>query len=90
MALRKIIRFESRQHAVGEVVLIVINVSLALMVNSWYVNVQERRIALLSLKQLKTAIEADLAEYLTWHQKLHQSEEALLTLHNALETENYT
>lgn len=47
------------QYAVGEVILIVVGVTLALIANSWYEHWRERQDELRTLQQIATALEAD-------------------------------
>ncbi len=57
----RIVSASNWKYAIGEVCLIVVGVSIALMANSWYENRQERRNELASLRQLEIALDADLA-----------------------------
>jgi len=54
-------------YAVGEVLLIVVGVTIALAANSWYGDRQERRDELQVLMQLQQALEIDLDEFESWY-----------------------
>ena len=60
MRISRFVTSNNWRYAAGEVVLIVIGVSIALAASSWYENWQERRIEIRALGQLKVALEADL------------------------------
>jgi hypothetical protein len=53
----------SWRHAIGEVVLIVVGVTIALAANSWYAGRQERADELEVLEQILTSLEADLRTF---------------------------
>lgn len=77
----------SWRYAVGEVILIVAGVSLALMANSWYENWQEARYESQALQQINDALESDL-EYLHGRfQELKGSEQILMALLDKLQSE---
>lgn len=62
------------RYAVGEILLIVVGVTLALTANSWYEGVKERRDELLALQQLKAALETDIQQFSEFRTRLHGSE----------------
>ena len=62
------------RYAVGEVLLIVIGVSIALAANSWWEDRKAREEELAMLAQLKSALEVDLQEFEAM-QKLHLDQE---------------
>jgi hypothetical protein len=84
MRLSRLLHAKSWKYAVGEIFLIVVGVSLALMASAWYEDVQERQEEVLSLRQLKVALETDLARVETLSRQLKQSEQELLELYGAL------
>ncbi len=51
------------KYAVGEVLLIVVGITIALAANSWYETRQERRDELQVLEQIQQALEIDLVEF---------------------------
>jgi len=63
MRVSRIFNATNWKYAIGEVLLIVVGVSIALGANSWYENQQERNNELQVLRQLKQALEVDLAEF---------------------------
>lgn len=56
----RIISAPNWKYAFGEILLIVVGVSLALMASSWYESEQEREDEVVALRQLRIALEADL------------------------------
>jgi len=62
MRISRILNSVSWKHAVGEVLLIVIGITIALSVNSWWEDKQDRRAEALILLQLQTALQADLED----------------------------
>lgn len=75
-----LMRSTSWKHVVGELFLIVIGVTLALMASSWYENSQERGDEVRSLQQIFLALEEDLAFLEEQFRTLTQSEQDLLAL----------
>jgi len=84
MRLSRILASANWKYAVGEIFLIVIGVTLALMVNSWYESWQERRYEMFSLQQIETALQADLADFTENFRALQQAERELSELLKAL------
>ena len=72
------------KYAIGEVFLIVVGITLALMANSWYENWQERRYEVLVLRQIRDALESDLGLFDNYFGTLQQSERDLAELLNRL------
>lgn len=62
MRLNRLVRSVSWKHAFGEVLLIVIGITIALAVNSWWEDQQDRRSEDLILRQLHAALQADLID----------------------------
>lgn len=56
-----LLRSANWKYVVGELLLIVVGVTLALMASSWYENRGERQDESQSLQQISLALEADLA-----------------------------
>ena len=84
MRVSRIIRATSWKYAVGEVFLIVVGITLALMATSRYENWQERRYESLVLEQLKVALQSDLELFDGYFRSLRQSERDLVALLNHL------
>ena len=63
------------KYALGEVSLIVIGVTLALMATSWYESSQERKDELEALQQVRVALESDLELFSKNFQRLQETEE---------------
>jgi hypothetical protein len=80
MPVSRIIRATNWKYAVGEVFLIVVGITLALMATSWYENWQERRYESLVLEQLRVALESDLELFDDYFRTLKQSERDLAAL----------
>ncbi len=76
----RIIRATNWKYAVGEIFLIVVGITLALMATSSYENWQERRYESLVLEQLRVALESDLELFDNYFRTLKQSEQDLLGL----------
>ncbi len=76
----RIIRATNWKYAVGEVFLIVVGITLALMATSSYQNWQERRYESLVLEQLRVALESDLKLFDNYFRTLKQSERDLTAL----------
>lgn len=62
MRVTRILSSVSWTHAIGEVLLIVIGITIALAVNSWWEDRQDRRAEALILGQLRAALQADLED----------------------------
>lgn len=75
------------RYAIGEIFLIVVGVSLALAANSWYQETQLRKEELRALQQIKVALEADVADFSAFVERLQVTERDMLALWNALESE---
>ena len=80
MRASRIIRATNWKYAVGEIFLIVVGITLALMATSSYENWQERRYESLVLKQLRVALESDLELFADYFRTLKQSERDLAEL----------
>jgi hypothetical protein len=63
------------RYAIGEVLLIVVGVSIALAANSWYENRQERAAERATLQQIRQTLKIDLAEF-ERHQRAHLEQES--------------
>ncbi len=74
MRISRILAAANWKYAVGEVFLIVVAITLALMANSWYENSQERRYEVLVLQQIRDALESDLELFDNYFGTLQQSE----------------
>jgi hypothetical protein len=74
------------RYAVGEVCLIVVGVSLALLANSWYQKTQEQKEELRALQQIRVALEADVADFSVFVETLRQNERDMLALWNAIQS----
>lgn len=59
MRVSRLINAVQWKYAIGEVILIVVGVTLALIANSWYEGWQQRQDELRTLQQIATALEAD-------------------------------
>ncbi len=58
-------------YAVGEIVLVVIGILIALQINNWNVRKQERQVEFEMLRELKSGLEGDLSD-ITYNLKAHQ------------------
>ena len=85
--LSKPLTVSSLRHAIGELCLIVVGVTLALAANAWYQQTQLRKEELRELQQIRAAIEADVADFSAFVESLQQSERDTQALWNALESE---
>ena len=63
------------KYALGEVLLIVVGVTLALMATSWYESARERKDELEALQQIRTALESDLELLDRNFRRLQEAEE---------------
>jgi len=88
MRTRRLLPAKNLRYAVGEIFLIVIGVSLALMASAWYENAQEQREELFSLQQLRAAVETDLARVEALSMRLRRGESELLELFDMLQGDN--
>ena len=86
MRLPRIAAATNWRYAVGEAILIVVGITLALTADSWFENLQERRYETLVLQQLKTGLESDLELFDDYLDALQQSERDLTKLLNHLRT----
>lgn len=84
MRLPRIAAATNWRYAVGEAILIVVGITLALMADSWFKNLQERRYETLVLQQLETGLESDLELFDNYLDALQQSERDLSKLLNHL------
>jgi len=75
------------KYALGEVALIVVGVSLALMANSWYEFRQERQEEILILEQIEQALEADVGVLQEQVAVLRQRQTQLVDLLGALRSD---
>lgn len=83
--MRKLSNLSNWKHAIGEVCLIVVGVTLALAANSWYEEIQERAEEVRALRQLRSALEADVADFAAFYSSLKLTERELGTLLDALD-----
>lgn len=87
MRLSRLISATNWRYAVGEVVLIVVGVTIALAATSWYEGRQERRNELLVLQQLRQTLTEDLKDInMTW-EMTRQRERNLMALVDHLESD---
>ena len=70
MRLGRVVNATNWKYAIGEIVLIVVGVTIALAANSWYAARQERSDEIQVLRQLKQALQVDLAEFESWHSQV--------------------
>ena len=88
MRASRLVSAPNWRYAVGEVVLIVVAVTIALAATSWYEGRQERRDEILILQQLRQTLSEDLQEInMTW-ESTRQREQNLTDLLNHLESDS--
>ena len=75
------------RYAIGEVVLIVVGVTIALAGTSWYERQQERRDEILVLQQLRQTLSEDLQDINRTWDMTRQREQNITTLLNHLESD---
>jgi hypothetical protein len=80
MRVSRLIRSANWKYAIGEFLLIVAGVTLALAATSWYEDRQDRRDERQILQQIFVALEADLADLRVRFDELTRSEEQLVSL----------
>jgi hypothetical protein len=80
MRVSRLIRSTNWKYAIGEFLLIVAGVTLALTATSWYEDRRERRDERLILQQISAALDADLADLKARFEELTRSEEQLVSL----------
>ena len=74
------------RYAVGEVVLIVVGVTIALAGTSWYEGRQERRDEILVLQQLRQTLSEDIVEIESIWESTRQREQNIMALLDHLES----
>ncbi len=88
MRVSRLVSAPNWRYAVGEVVLIVVAVTIALAATSWYEGRQERRDEVVILQQLRQALGEDLQEInMTW-EITRQRERNIMVLLNHLESDS--
>ncbi len=88
MRASRLVSAPNWRYAVGEVVLIVVAVTIALAATSWYEGRQERRDEILILQQLRQTLSEDLQEInMTW-ESTRQREQNITDLLNHLESDS--
>ena len=88
MTVSRLVSAPNWRYAVGEVVLIVVAVTIALAATSWYEGRQERRDEVLILQQLRQTLSEDLQEInMTW-ESTRQRERNITALLNHLESDS--
>ena len=80
MRVSRLVSAENWQYAVGEVVLIVVGITIALAANSWYEQQRERRDEILVLEQIEESLNADLALFVENFRTMQQSEQEIVAL----------
>ena len=76
----RILSSASWKYALGEVSLIVVGVTLALMATSWYESSRERKDEIEALQQISVALESDLESLSRNSQRLQEAEEDVTEL----------
>ena len=87
MAFSRLISAPNWRYAVGEVVLIVVGVTIALAGTSWYEGRQERRDEILVLQQLRQTLSEDLVEIESNWERTRRREQNLMALLDHLESD---
>jgi len=88
MRVSRLVSAPNWSYAIGEVVLIVVAVTIALAATSWYEGRQERRDEVLILQQLRQTLSEDLQEInMTW-EMTRQRERNITALLNHLESDS--
>ena len=86
MRLSRLISAPNWRYAVGEVVLIVVGVTIALAGTSWYEGRQERRDEILVLQQLRQTLSEDLVEIESIWESTRRREQNIMALLDHLES----
>jgi len=87
MRVSRLVSAPNWRYAIGEVVLIVVGVTIALAGTSWYEGRQERRDEILVLRQLRQTLGADLQDInMTW-EMTRQRERKIMALLDHLESD---
>ena len=81
MRLSRVAAAISWEYAIGEVLLIVVGITIALAANSWYESLVERREESRLLAQIRAALQADLVSLEEACDELQESQRELLSLH---------
>lgn len=76
----RIISSANWKYALGEILLIVVGVTLALMATTWYESRQERKDELDALQQIKIALESDLESLNENFQEMREAEQDIAKL----------
>ena len=87
MRASRLVSAPNWRYAIGEIVLIVVGVTIALAATSWYESRQERRDELVILQQLRQTLSEDLQEINTTWEITRQRERNLTALLNHLESD---
>jgi len=87
MVFSRLISAPNWRYAVGEVVLIVVGVTIALAGTSWYEGRQERRDEILVLQQLRQTLSEDLVEIEANWERTRRRERNIMALLDHLETD---
>lgn len=87
MRAKRIFGNTNWKYAFGEVVLIVVGVSLALIANSWYESRQERQEEIRILEEIEQALEADVGVLREQVEVLRESQTQLVDLLEALRSD---
>jgi len=86
MRLSRLVSAPNWRYALGEIVLIVVGVSIALAASSWYEGRQERRDEILVLQQLRQTLSEDLQDMNRTWEMTRKRENNLTALLNHLES----
>lgn len=87
MRLKQLVSAPNRRYAIGEIVLIVVGVTIALAATAWYDGRQERRDEVLILRQLRQTLIDDLQEINATWEITQQRERNLMALLDQLESD---
>ncbi len=88
MRVSRLVSAPNWRYAVGEIVLIVIAVTIALAATSWYEGRQDRRDEVVILQQLRQTLGKDLQEINATWEITRQREQNIAALLNHLESDN--
>jgi hypothetical protein len=80
MRVSRLVSVENWQYAVGEVVLIVVGITIALAANTWYEQQREHRDEILVLEQIEESLNADLALFVENFKTMQRSEQEIVAL----------
>lgn len=87
MRVSRLVSAPNWRYAIGEVVLIVVGVTIALAGTSWYEGQQDRRDEILVLQQLRQTLSEDLQDInMTW-EMTRQREQKIMALLNHLDSD---